>query len=187
MARYRNPFEKSNISFLGPEPIFCPWPVRYMVSPSSCHHVRVSHPLHSIPPPLFSSTVASAFTTAPRSPACPPPTSSSRPSRTPAYAPPRMRCRSSSPSRATSSPCSRAGSTPTSARRFAQATSTFGRTAAHPRWTMVASPWSGGTFVVAPPSPSATALMRPSSPPSGPTECHGGHRAYGRLVFSFPT
>ena len=112
---------------------------------------ELSHPLHSIPPsPLFSSTVASAFTTAPRSPACPPTTSSSRPSRTPAYAPPRMRCRSSSPSRATSSPCSRAGSTPTSARRFAQATSTFGRTAAHPRWTMVASPWSGGTLVVAP-------------------------------------
>jgi len=37
-----------------------------------------------------------------------------------------------------------------------------------------------------PPSLSAIALMRPSSPPSGPTECHGGHRAYERLVFSFP-
>lgn len=124
-------------------------------------------PFHSpLPPPsllltthlrLSSSTVnRQALTTAPQLPSartlrtCLPPTSSSRPSRTPAYAPPRMRCRSSSPSRATSSPCSRAGSTPTSARRFVPETSTFGRTAAHPRWITVASPWSDGAFAAPP-------------------------------------
>ena len=35
----------------------------------------------------------------------------------------------------------------------------------------------------------AILLIRPPplSPPSGPTECHGGHRAYARLVPSFPS
>jgi hypothetical protein len=33
--------------------------------------------------------------------------------------------------------------------------------------------------------PAITLMMRPSLSPSGLMECHGGHRAYARLVFSF--
>lgn len=86
MARYRNPFEKSNISFLGPGTFFCPWPVRYMV-------------WLSLVPPM------SPFYPLRLQPTCRRPTSNSRPSRTCAYAPPRMPFKSSLLSRATFSPC----------------------------------------------------------------------------------